>query len=70
MSCPRCNGVGYLETWVMRDARMQGLVQQCCDIKAYSERIMRGSASPSTAPAPRVERSLAKVIHFVPRKSL
>lgn len=67
MKCPRCDGVGYLETWVMRDARMQGLVQQCCDIKAYSKRIMRGSTTPSVAPPPPPVRPVAQVLEFKPR---
>ena len=65
--CKRCGGVGYLETWVMRDARMQGLVQQCCDIKAYSERIMRGSSGPTVAAPPPPVRPVAQVIEFKPR---
>lgn len=42
MACRICNHKGYLETQVMRDAKVSSVIAQCLhcnDIKAYSKRV-------------------------------
>ena len=39
--CKGCGGKGYIEHRVFRDAGEKSMLQQCCDISAYSNEVMR-----------------------------
>lgn len=39
-NCTRCGGKGYLEEYYHRDDRMSPILRQCCDISAYSARVL------------------------------
>lgn len=47
MKCKKCGGKGYIESHYAKDARFQTIVRQCCDIAAYSRRVM--AADPEKA---------------------
>lgn len=64
MKCAKCKGVGYIETFYHYGAQARPMVQQCCDISAYSKRVKElfSDPVPKTRGAPP-----AKVIQFKPR---
>lgn len=42
--CKKCNGKGFIESGMMKDARFQGALLQCSgcgDVGAYSAEVMR-----------------------------
>lgn len=39
--CKACNGKGYIEHRIFRDAGSVTSLQQCCDVSKYSAEIMR-----------------------------
>lgn len=73
MICKRCGGKGYLEEWLHRDAQMNSILKQCCDVRKYSEAVTFRAKHPERfyKPAPQpivLETKPTNVIPFKQRQ--